>query len=91
MLFRSQKKTTIGLALPLPWSCDITIKKGLFYEEFRQTLYHEYLHCLGYSHTVNPNDLMFPTLGVGWVTEDNILKYARDAAKHKGLWKSSKN
>lgn len=82
------KESVIGQALPLWTECDIVIEKGLDYETYYQVLLHEYLHCLGYMHTNDPNDLMYPS--VTMAPESNLLKYAKEI-KERRKWKNLKN
>lgn len=49
----------LGSTLPAFTKCTITIRKGLPYAEYRETLLHEYLHCYGVGHTNDKRDLMY--------------------------------
>ncbi len=82
------KESVIGQALPLWTECDKVIEKGLDYETYYHTLLHEYLHCLGYLHTNDPSDLMYPS--VSETPESNLLKYANEI-KERRKWKNLKN
>lgn len=70
------KESIVGQALPLWDKCEITLKKGLDYETYYQVLLHEYLHCLGYTHSLDKNDLMY--YSVNYADETNVLKYAKE-------------
>lgn len=70
------KENIVGLALPLWDKCEITLKKGLDHKTYYQVLLHEYLHCLGYTHSWDKNDLMY--YSVNYVDETNVLKYAKE-------------
>lgn len=81
---------TIGYALETELKCTIQLKTGLDYATFRRTLIHEYLHCLGYDHVNDENDLMGAVETVNSkITEENIKSYAQRVAKK--IWKNSKN
>lgn len=69
----------IGAAAPSFDSCDIVIEKNLDIETYYLVLLHEYLHCLGYMHTDDENDLMY--YSTGEVKEQNIIYYAKDVEK----------
>ena len=53
--------SALGVAYPGLNSCDIymNMEELTNYKIFKNTLVHEYLHCLGYNHVDNPNDLMY--------------------------------
>jgi hypothetical protein len=70
------KESVVGQALPLWTSCDIIIEKGLDLETYYNVLLHEYLHCLGYTHSRDQNDLMY--YSVSYCPEENIIKYAKE-------------
>jgi hypothetical protein len=69
---------TLGQSLPmLPNRCKIYLKPGMDYSTFRETLIHEFLHCMGYVHEeYDEFDLMYPYLTKIW-KEDNIKDYAQ--------------
>lgn len=73
------QESVIGQALPLWTRCDIVIEKGLDLETYYNVLLHEYLHCLGYTHSQDKNDLMY--YSVSYCPEDNIIKYAKEVEK----------
>jgi hypothetical protein len=70
------QETVIGQALPLWTKCDIVIEKGLDLTTYYNVLLHEYLHCLGYTHSRDENDLMY--YSVSYCSEENIIKYAKE-------------
>lgn len=70
------KESVVGQALPLWDRCDIVIEKGLDLQTYYNVLLHEYLHCLGYTHSWNRNDLMY--FSVSYCPEENIIKYAKE-------------
>lgn len=70
------KESVVGQALPLWDRCEITLEKGLDYKTYYQVLLHEYLHCLGYTHSWDQNDLMY--YSVNYADETNIIKYAKE-------------
>jgi len=72
---------TIGRAKPRWNYCHIAIKKGLDQYSYAMVLYHEYLHCLGYSHTKDNTDLMYYDLN--WPSLENLRKYAKDVKKRR--------
>lgn len=81
---------TIGYALETELKCTIQLKTGLDYATFRRTLIHEYLHCMGYDHVDDNNDLMGAVeTETTKITEENIKSYAKKVAKK--IWKNSKN
>jgi len=67
----------IGIANVTPTKCDIYMRPGLDAASYRETLIHEYLHCFGYTHTDDRNDLMYH-VEVPVDKEDNIKYYAID-------------
>jgi HSP90 family molecular chaperone len=73
------KESVIGQALPLWDRCDIVIEKGLDQNTYYHVLLHEYLHCMGYMHSQNEQDLMYPS--VTYVPESNIMQYAKEVAE----------
>lgn len=75
------KETTIGQAYPRWDHCHIVIEKGLDEYSYAMVLYHEYLHCLGYSHVEDPEDLMYYSLN--WSSVENLRKYAQDVKKRR--------
>lgn len=82
-------RSAIGQARPGLTICTITIQPGLDYRTFRHTLFHEYLHCMGYNHVDKYNDLMYPSVSV--IDESNIVQYAKDVAERIKEWKNLKN
>lgn len=73
------KETVIGQALPLWDRCDIVVEKGLDPTTYYHVLLHEYLHCLGYTHSWNEQDLMYPS--ITYAPESNIMQYAEEIAE----------
>lgn len=71
----------LGVAYPSYTKCNIKIRKDLEDSVFRETLIHEYLHCYGYWHVLNENDLMNPTLNPV-DKEENIRHYARSMKEY---------
>lgn len=67
----------IGLTMSYLNKCDIFIRPGLDIASFRETLFHEYLHCFDYMHTQDPKDLMYYA-EVPVDKEENIKYYAKD-------------
>ena len=70
----------IGIAYFNLTKCSIKIKKGLPYEDFRETIIHEYLHCYGYHHSTDPGDLMYYAINP-IDKEQNIKDYAQKVKK----------
>jgi len=70
----------IGVARPRFNSCSILVKKGLDLIDYRETLLHEYLHCMGYNHVANRDDLMYYSLNPV-DKEENIKQYAKKVLK----------
>lgn len=71
---------TIGRAWVQRKACEIELLKDMDVVQFRTTLLHEYLHCMGYGHvSKRSGDLMSPT--DGFITEANIEEYAKDLCK----------
>jgi len=70
-----------GLAHVKWGSCDITISRArtASSDKFTRTLTHEYLHCFGYKHIDNKNDVMYPYQRK--VTEESVRAYSRDLNK----------
>lgn len=81
---------TIGYAVETEMKCTIQLKTGLDYATFRRTLIHEYLHCMGFDHVNDNNDLMGAVeTESSQITEENIKGYAEKVAKK--IWKNLKN
>ena len=70
----------LGEARPLFKSCTITLRKNQSYLNYRETVLHEYLHCMGYSHVPNKMDLMYFKLNP-IDKEHNIRQYAKEVLK----------
>lgn len=83
------KKEKIGQALVALDYCTITIEEGLNEYEYYLVLIHEYLHCLGYDHVDDPNDIMYYELTDPSI--DNIKKYAKEIEERRKKWMNSKN
>lgn len=66
----------IGLTMPRLTECRVYVQKGLSHADFRETLLHEYLHCLGYDHVEDPTDLMY-FMAIPVDKEENIRQYAK--------------
>lgn len=49
----------LGQAVNQVFYCIIQVKQGLPAKQLRRVLQHEYLHCLGYEHVDNPEDIMY--------------------------------
>ena len=61
-------------------SCKIVMRDTLYTEiQFRNTLFHELLHCYFYDHSPDQNDLMYYQENL--VTEENIKKYAEEVER----------
>lgn len=71
---------TLGMAYPGLEGCTIFVKKKQFWMDYRETLLHEYLHCMGYEHTIYKNDLMYKYL-IPVDKEQNIRYYANELRK----------
>lgn len=67
----------IGLAEPGLFNCKIYLKKGLSNAIYRETVIHEYLHCMGYMHVNDEFDIMYYSV-TPFNKERNIRDYARD-------------
>jgi len=80
---------TVGMAYVSLDFCSITIKTGLTEYEYFLVLIHEYLHCLGYNHVEDPDDIMYYSLT--YPTSSNIKKYAQEIKERRSIWMSSKN
>ena len=65
-----------GLAYPKLTSCTIKLRRNLDTKELKDTLLHEYLHCYGYDHVDNPEDLMYYSINPV-DKENNIREYAK--------------
>jgi hypothetical protein len=71
---------TLGRAWVDVDKCYIELSKYMDIVQFRSTLLHEYLHCMGYEHTIRrTGDLMSPVDSE--ITEENIEEYAKDLCK----------
>jgi hypothetical protein len=57
--------------------CNIFIRPYLDHITFRETLFHEYLHCFAYDHSPNPKDLMYYA-EVPVDKEENIKYHAKE-------------
>lgn len=57
--------------------------------EFRKTVIHEYLHCVGYDHTANKEDVMYKAATPGINSDISIKKYADEIRGRK--WTILKN
>ena len=81
-----KKNVTIGTAAVRIFDCQIYLKTSELYNStmVEQVIIHEYLHCLGYDHTSDPIDLMFPSYNES--SEENVRKYAEDAYKRLEEW-----
>ena len=69
----------LGVAVNWPHRCDIYLNSDMkhdptYYISF--VVIHEYLHCLGYEHVDNPNDLMYYRLDEDRISLDSIRGYA---------------
>lgn len=67
--------TYLGMAITLYTKCLILIRPGLDDKIFREVLLHEYLHCYGFKHTEQAEDLMYFELNLV-DKEENIRQYA---------------
>jgi len=67
--------SAIGLAWPGFLSCEIQVRIGEDFLDYREVLIHEYLHCMGYGHSKDPLDLMYYSLMLV-DKEENIRQYA---------------
>lgn len=67
-------------------ACRIELESKSFHNALmaEQVVIHEYLHCLGYEHTSDPQDLMFASYNRS--SEDNVLKYAKDVYNRLLIW-----
>ena len=81
---------TLGMALTMPHTCSIYIKKALDYKSYCDILIHEYLHCMGYSHTSNKLDIMYPYY-IFDASVDNKRDYATELGLLREKWKNLKN
>jgi hypothetical protein len=70
----------IGMARPLFKSCTIVLRSNLDYVDYRETVLHEYLHCMGYAHSLDKKDLMYFQLNPV-DKEDNIKQYAKEVLR----------
>lgn len=68
---------TLGFAVIYPTHCEIKLRTGAKLLEYKETVLHEYLHCFGYEHINDENDLMNP-YETFIDKEENIRYYARD-------------
>ena len=68
-----------GLTFVKSDSCKIQVRPTSNPVEFKQVLIHEYLHCMGYDHIDNPEDVMYPSYSE--VKEENLKKYAEELKK----------
>jgi hypothetical protein len=71
---------TIGRAYNLPAFCIIILEPDNI--DIKQTLYHEYAHCLGFKHVDNPSSLMYYSLD-SRLDERSIKFYANEI---KGIY-----
>ncbi len=81
---------TLGVALTLPTFCHIYMRKGLDYKSYCDILIHEYLHCMGYPHTSDRLDIMYPY----YYKDADVLnkrEYAIELAYIRERWKNLKN
>jgi hypothetical protein len=78
MTLEQERQNPYTLGMTFPWfkECLIYMRSGLDSETFKDTLLHEYLHCMGYGHTIDKKDLMYYSLYSIDKTE-NIKQYAR--------------
>jgi hypothetical protein len=75
----------LGEAEPKIESCKIYLRPNLNYDILRETLLHEYLHCMGYLHVLyDKNDLMYPRLTAVGNKEKNIKDYAKSLRNKYG-------
>jgi hypothetical protein len=70
----------LGSAWPMFKDCTIRLKKRQDLIDYRETVLHEYLHCMGYDHVPDPLDLMYYQLNPV-DKEDNIRQYAKKVLK----------
>lgn len=66
----------LGITFPQADKCTITIKKNQFWMDYKETLLHEYLHCMGFDHSPNKYDIMYKYL-IPVDKEENIKYYAK--------------
>ncbi|HEY8366157.1 MAG TPA: hypothetical protein VIL57_03325 [Bacteroidia bacterium] len=75
----------LGLALDLPFGCIIFLNKHLNSARLPQVTLHEYVHCFGYKHIDNTEDLMNAdyeeTVGL-----DNIKSWANKLERTMYGW-----
>lgn len=76
------EKNTLGLARNSFFKCEIELTSGMDYAKLNLVLLHEFLHCMGYSHTEDPNDLMNAYFNEN-ITKENLKKYALELSE---LW-----
>lgn len=69
-------KKLAGIAWPFLFDCDITVYNDFRPIILRQTIIHEYLHCMGYRHSDDKEDIMYFEQA-GW-PQQNEEKYAKD-------------
>lgn len=70
----------LGMAYPGLEGCTIFVKKKQFWLDYRETLIHEYLHCMGYNHSINKHDIMYKYL-IPIDKEENIRYHANELRK----------
>jgi hypothetical protein len=66
----------LGSAWPMFTDCNIRIKKRQDFIDYRETLLHEYLHCMGYDHVPDMYDLMYESM-ISVDKEENIRQYGK--------------
>lgn len=77
------EKGNAGLTWMMPTKCLITIDEDeQDNSEFIETVIHEYLHCLGYEHVKDSNDVMYEST-TPYFTFDSIKRYAQEIRKRK--------
>lgn len=83
LLYRYVWPTAIGLTNVFLDKCIIYLKKGQNSITYRETVIHEYLHCMGYQHVTARNDVMYKADNKE-NKDASIIKYAKELDKLYG-------
>lgn len=79
--YESANPRTLGSTWPGFTQCVIWMRKGQSYVLYRETLIHEYIHCMNYNHTNDEYDLMYPSANF-LDKEKSIRQYAVKVLKY---------
>lgn len=71
---------TLGVAYIFPWACYIKMDNKLSKWEYEVVLWHEYIHCFGYGHSMDERDIMAPNLAF-WIRRSSVNHYLREISK----------